>query len=187
MLTWKLLRHGRRVYFEPLAVAFTSAPEDFAHVRPPALSLGPGHDRGPAHRATLAPAAPLTRALTAVDLAIPFLDTAYVFAWLPGLVLACFGHFWLVGPMTIAVLPAHGASSTRCCSGDNGATCSSPLGLRVRKNWLALVAFLLVYQVLMSRCRSGDTCRNSSDIGGRGSRRPAAPVGTVATQGRRWQ
>ena len=90
-----------------------------------------------------------SRVLTAIDIAIPFMDTAYVLAWLPGLVLACFGHFWLVGPMTLAVLPltflVYGLLFRR-----QWHDVFRPLGLQVRKNWLALAAFLLVYQILMS-------------------------------------
>jgi poly-beta-1,6-N-acetyl-D-glucosamine synthase len=96
----------------------------------------------------------LTRALTAVDLAIPFLDTAYVFAWLPGLVLACFGIFWLVGPMTMAVLPP-----TALVCGTllrrQWRDVFKPLGLVIRRNWLAFAAFLLVYQMVMSTISVG--------------------------------
>ncbi len=91
----------------------------------------------------------MARVLTGIDLAIPFLDTAYVLAWIPGLVLACFGYFWLVGPMTVAVVPltvlAYAFLFRR-----QWHDVFKPLGLRVRKNVLALVAFLFVYQILMS-------------------------------------
>ena len=75
----------------------------------------------------------MARVLTGIDLAIPFLDTAYVLAWLPGLVLACFGFYWLVGPMTIAVIPltvlAYAFLFRR-----QWRDVFKPLGLRVRKN-----------------------------------------------------
>jgi poly-beta-1,6-N-acetyl-D-glucosamine synthase len=149
VLTWKLLRSGRRVYYEPLAVAFTSAPQDFAAFARQRSRWARGMIEGlrtvpPWHQPRR-----LTRALTAVDLTIPFLDTAYVFAWLPGLVLACFGQYWLVGPMTIAVLPltaiVYGVLFRR-----QWHDVFKPLGLVVRKNWPALAAFLLFYQVVMS-------------------------------------
>lgn len=47
----------------------------------------------------------LLRFLTAIDLLIPALDVAYALVWLPGLVLAATGRFWIVGPYTLAVLP----------------------------------------------------------------------------------
>ena len=149
VLTWKLLRLDRRVFFEPLAVAFTSAPEDLRVFARQRSRWARGMIEGirtvpPWHQPRRA-----TRILTAIDLVIPFMDTTYIFAWVPGLVLACFGHFWLVGPMTVAVLPLTGlvyAILFRRQWHD----VFRPLGLRVRKNWMALVAFLLVYQVLIS-------------------------------------
>jgi biofilm PGA synthesis N-glycosyltransferase PgaC len=149
VLTWKLLRMNRRVFFEPLAVAFTSAPEDLTTFARQRSRWARGMIEGlrtvpPWQQPEL-----FSRVLTAIDVAIPFMDTAYVLAWLPGLVLACFGQFWLVGPMTLAVLPltflVYGLLFHR-----QWRDVFKPLGLQVRKNWLALAAFLLVYQILMS-------------------------------------
>jgi len=149
VLTWKLLRTGRKVFFEPLAVAFTSAPEDLRTFARQRSRWARGMIEGirtvpPWHQPNV-----FSRVLTAVDLVIPFLDTAYILAWLPGLVLACFGIYWLVGPMTLAVLPL-----TACAYGllfhRQWRDVFRPLGLKVRKNWLALVVFLFVYQILMS-------------------------------------
>lgn len=149
VLTWKLLRSSRRVFFEPLAVAFTTAPEDLRTFARQRSRWARGMIEGirtvpPWHQPRR-----MARVLTGVDLVIPFLDTAYVLAWLPGLVLACFGYYWLVGPMTIAVLPltvlAYGLLFSR-----QWRDVFKPLGLKVRRSWLALVVFLFVYQVFMS-------------------------------------
>ncbi|MBZ1541678.1 hypothetical protein J6K67_10710, partial [Leuconostoc mesenteroides] len=43
--------------------------------------------------------------LTGINFIMPYLDFTYTFFWLPGLVLAFFGFFWIVGPMTLFVLP----------------------------------------------------------------------------------
>ncbi len=149
VLTWKLLQGSRRVFYEPMAVAFTTAPDDlrtFARQRSRwARGMIEGIRTVPPWRQPRR----MARALTAVDLLIPFLDTAYILAWFPGLILACFGIYWLVGPMTIAVLPltalAYGLLFNR-----QWRDVFKPLGLKVRKNWVALVAFLFVYQILMS-------------------------------------
>lgn len=149
VLTWKLLRLNCRVFYEPLAVAFTSAPEDVRSFARQRSRWARGVIEGLRTVPPWKQPRRMARVLTAVDMTIPFLDTAYVIAWLPGLVLACFGIFWLVGPMTIAVLPlmalAYGVLFHR-----QWQYVFKPLGLHVRKNWLALLAFLLVYQILMS-------------------------------------
>lgn len=46
-----------------------------------------------------------TKYLTGVNLIMPFMDIIYTLFWIPGLVLALFGHYWIVGPMTVLVLP----------------------------------------------------------------------------------
>lgn len=104
VLTWKLLRAGR-VYYEPLALAFTTTPERLRDLIRQRSRWARGMLEGiraiPPYRQRRS----TTRALTAVDLAIPFLDLAYLLLWLPGLALACLGQFWIVGPMTAAVVP----------------------------------------------------------------------------------
>lgn len=149
VLTWKLLRTGRRVFFEPLAVAFTSAPEDLRTFARQRSRWARGMIEGLATVPPWQQPRRMARVLTAVDLAIPFLDTAYVLAFVPGLILACFGYFWLVGPMTIAVIPLT-AFAYAILFNRQWRDVFKPLGLKVRKNWLALVAFLFVYQILMS-------------------------------------
>jgi poly-beta-1,6-N-acetyl-D-glucosamine synthase len=56
------------------------------------------------------------RFLTGIDLLIPALDVAYALVWLPGLVLAATGRYWIVGPYTVAVLPPPPLEMTRRAS-----------------------------------------------------------------------
>jgi biofilm PGA synthesis N-glycosyltransferase PgaC len=39
------------------------------------------------------------------DLFFPFMDIAFTFGFIPGLIGACFGHYWIVGPMTLSLFP----------------------------------------------------------------------------------
>ena len=149
VLTWRLMQDGARVYFEPLAVAFTSVPEhlgEFARQRTrwargmiEALRLIPPwrQRRG------------LAKVLTSIDLFIPLLDGAYILMWVPGIVLACFGIFWFVGPITIAVLPL-----TLVVYGllfrYQRKRVFEPLGMHVRRNVAGFFLFLTVYQAFMS-------------------------------------
>lgn len=149
MLTWKLLQAGGKVFFEPLAVAFTDAPPNirgFVRQRSRwARGMIEGLRSVPPWRHTRR----TTTVLTLTNLAMPFIDTAYTCVWIPGLVLACFGSYWIVGPMTLAVLPLTGVvygtlyhyQRTRVFE---------PLGLTVRKNRIAMLLFLLLYQPIMS-------------------------------------
>lgn len=80
---------------------------------------------------------------------MPYLDVVYTLCWIPGLILAFFGIYWIVGLTTLLVLPL---------------TCVSygllyfyqkyfvfkKLNLRIRKNKLGFILFILFYQLIMS-------------------------------------
>jgi hypothetical protein len=77
------------------------------------------------------------------------LDVAYSLVWLPGLPLAATGRFWIVGPYTVAVLPLTLLVNAILYRYQRRRVFHL-LGLRVRRNTLGLVAFVLTYQMLMS-------------------------------------
>jgi biofilm PGA synthesis N-glycosyltransferase PgaC len=89
------------------------------------------------------------RLLAGFDLLIPLLDATYVLLWLPGLVLACFGIYWFVGPMTVAVLPLTVAVYILLYSYQNRRV-FAPLGLTVRRDRIGLFLFVITYQAFMS-------------------------------------
>jgi biofilm PGA synthesis N-glycosyltransferase PgaC len=143
-----MLRNGARLYFEPLAVAFTGAPEKitgFARQRSRwARGMIEGLRTVPPWRQH-----GLARVLTTIDLAIPLLDAAYVFLWIPGIVLACFGFLWIVGPMTLAVVPLTLAVYTILFHYQRRRV-FEPLGREVRHNLVGLFLFVVIYQLFMS-------------------------------------
>jgi biofilm PGA synthesis N-glycosyltransferase PgaC len=87
--------------------------------------------------------------LTAIDLLIPALDVAYALVWLPGLVLAATGRYWIVGPSTLAVLPLTLVVNAILYRFQRRRVFNLP-GLRVRRNTLGFLGFVLTYQMLMS-------------------------------------
>jgi biofilm PGA synthesis N-glycosyltransferase PgaC len=91
----------------------------------------------------------MAKALTGLDVVIPVLDLGYTFLWLPGLVLACFGHFWVVGPWTVLVLPITLFVNYLLFRFQRRQVFDR-LGLRVRKNALGFVTYVLLYQAVMS-------------------------------------
>ncbi|MCX7832301.1 MAG: glycosyltransferase family 2 protein, partial [Actinobacteria bacterium] len=101
VLTWKLFEKGCRVYFEPLAVAFTEVPEKLKAFQRQRSRWARGMIEG------LKIAPPWTQKswfaiyLTALDFFIPLIDFFYTFVWIPGLVLAFFGKYYIVGLYTL--------------------------------------------------------------------------------------
>jgi biofilm PGA synthesis N-glycosyltransferase PgaC len=91
----------------------------------------------------------LTRLIAGIDLMIPLLDVGYALVFLPGLVLWAFGYPIIVGAWTLLVLPVtvlvYGGLRHRQRTKVFG-----PLGLRVRRNRVGYLAFLLLYQALCS-------------------------------------
>jgi poly-beta-1,6-N-acetyl-D-glucosamine synthase len=105
VVSWALLDLGYRIGYCEDAVAFTNVPDtllQFARQRQrwsrgllEAFKARPGMLIRPRM---------MTLFVWWNVLFLP-LDLVYTFAFVPGLVLALFGIFWIAGPMTIAVLP----------------------------------------------------------------------------------
>ena len=149
VVTWRLMRDGSRVMHEPTAVAFTDVPERLRHL----FRQRARWARGMLEGLTTVPPWRQRRALSGfvagIDVLIPLLDIGYVLVWLPGLVLAILGipavvGLWtmLVVPVTLVVYGALRHYQRRRVFG--------PLGLRVRRNRRGYLAYLLLYQPIIS-------------------------------------
>jgi biofilm PGA synthesis N-glycosyltransferase PgaC len=149
VLTWKLLQKGWKVYFEPLAVAFTETPTSFKHFVRQRSRWARGMIEELREIKPWEQSQVYTKYLTFINLIMPYLDFTYTFFWIPGLVLAWFGYYWIVGPMTLLVLPLTLISYSLLYFFQKKYVFTS-LNLRVRKNLLGFLLFVLFYQVIMS-------------------------------------
>jgi biofilm PGA synthesis N-glycosyltransferase PgaC len=149
VVTWKLMEDGGRVFFEPLAVAFTDAPTRFVHFARQRARWARGMIEGLRSVPPWRQPRPMTRALISVNLLVPILDLFYTFIWLPGLVLAMFGHFWIVGPCTLLVLPVTMVINGILYRFQRNQVFDY-LGLRVRRNWSGFLLYVVAYQIVMS-------------------------------------
>jgi biofilm PGA synthesis N-glycosyltransferase PgaC len=149
VLTWQLMRRGARVYYEPSAVAFTAAPTRLVHLARQRARWARGMIEGIRSVKPWNQPRWMLRFLTGIDLLIPALDVAYALVWLPGLVLAATGRYWIVGPYTVAVLPLTLVVNAILYRFQRRRVFNL-LGLRVRRNTLGFLGFVLAYQMLMS-------------------------------------
>jgi poly-beta-1,6-N-acetyl-D-glucosamine synthase len=149
VLTWQLMRRGARVYYEPSAVAFTAAPTRLVHLARQRARWARGMIEGIRSVKPWNQPRWMLRFLTGIDLLIPALDVAYALVWLPGLVLAATGRYWIVGPYTLAVLPLTLVVNAILYRFQRRRVFNL-LGLRVRRNTLGFLGFVLAYQMLMS-------------------------------------
>ncbi|HWR59976.1 MAG TPA: glycosyltransferase family 2 protein, partial [Clostridia bacterium] len=148
VLTWKLLKHGGLTYFEPLAVAFTDVPAALGSFSRQRSRWARGMIEALKQIKPWQQPQVYTRYLTGINLIMPFLDTSYTLCWLPGLALAFFGCYWIVGPMTLLVLPLTLLSYLILYLYQ--LRVFKRLQLRIRKNKLGFIFFILFYQMLMS-------------------------------------
>lgn len=148
VLTWNFLRNGMRVYFEPLAVAFTEVPITFKHLSRQRSRWARGMIEALKIVKPWQQPLPYVRYLTGINLVMPYLDVIFTFCWIPGLILAFFGKFWLVGPMTLFVLPL--ALVLNYILYSYQLHVFKTLDLKIRRNHLGFVLYVLIYQMLMS-------------------------------------
>ncbi len=83
-----------------------------------------------------------------VNFLFPFIDLVYSIAFPIGIVLALFGNFAIVGPMTLAVLPLNLLLSGVMFHFSKQSF--EEVGLKVRQNRIGFLGYLLTYQLFMS-------------------------------------
>lgn len=149
MLTWALLKSGYRIGYEPTAIGFTMTPSDFMGFLRQRKRWARGMIEGIKRHGNMVWRRPHIPAFfVAVDFLFPLLDTFYTFAYIPGVVLAFFGKFYIVGPLTLLVLPL--AFLVVSVMYVKERRVFDTVGLKVRRNRLSGILYLLAYQLLMS-------------------------------------
>lgn len=149
VLTWSLIKSGWRIGFEPTAIGFTTAPETMHGFYRQRKRWARGMIEGlKQHGQLVWSNSRLSSFFVGLDFIIPFIDLFYAFVFLPGVVLALFGHFYIVGPSTLLVLPL--ALLIVAVMYKKQKAVFNELGLRVRQNFAGFLVYMLVYQVLMS-------------------------------------
>lgn len=149
VLTWRLLQKKWKVYFEPLAVSFTEVPSTLKHFVRQRARWARGMVEGLKEIKPWQQPEIYVKYLTGVNLIMPYLDLTYTLCWIPGLILAFFGYYWIVGPMTLLVLPLTLFSYGILYFYQKNYV-FKPLNLRIRKNLFGFILFILGYQIIMS-------------------------------------
>lgn len=148
VLTWNLLRNNNKVYYEPLSVSFTEVPTTFKHLSRQRSRWARGMIEAlKLHKPWQQPEK-YVRYLTGINLIMPYIDIIFTFCWIPGLILAFFGKFWIVGPMTLFVLPLGILQNFILYRYQS--RIFKKLDLKVRKNILGLIVYTIFYQIIMS-------------------------------------
>jgi biofilm PGA synthesis N-glycosyltransferase PgaC len=148
VVTWALLKEGWRVGFEATAIGFTKAPEDLKSFLKQRKRWARGMIEGLKRHGGLAWRGSLCGFFVGIDFIIPVIDFFYTFAFLPGVVLAMMGYFYVVGPLTLLVLPL--AFLIVLVLYKKQLAVFNAVNLKVRRNFWGFLAYMLVYQPIMS-------------------------------------
>lgn len=104
--TWALLKRGYRVGFEATACGFTQVPSTWRGFQRQRQRWARGMIEGiRAHGDLIWKRPRLSGFFVAIDLLFPVSDATFSLVFIPGVVLALFGHYYIAGPMTLFVLP----------------------------------------------------------------------------------
>jgi biofilm PGA synthesis N-glycosyltransferase PgaC len=148
VMTWALLKQGWRVGFEASAIGFTEAPTDFWGFVKQRKRWARGMIEGLKRHGGLAWRGSLSGFFVAIDFLIPVVDFFYTFAFLPGVVLAVMGYYYIAGPLTLLVMPL--AFLIVGILYRKQLQVFDDLNLKVRRNWMGFLVYMLVYQAIMS-------------------------------------
>jgi poly-beta-1,6-N-acetyl-D-glucosamine synthase len=105
VLSWALLSKGHRIGYADSALVFTNVPTTFRQFALQRKRWSRGLMEAFKSHWQLAFKRRLSTLFVLWNVCFLPLDLVYTFVFIPGLVLALFGQFYIAGPLTIAVLP----------------------------------------------------------------------------------
>ena len=147
VVTWAILRRGWFVGYAADALCFTTVPESL----PGLVRQRVRWARGMIEAFRSQPGVLLKRRLTTFliswNLLFPWMDFAFTFGFIPGLVLAAFGYYWLVGPLTLMLLPS--AAVVAIVMYRTSTRVFARQGIRVKRDLPALVAYTIGYSLIL--------------------------------------
>lgn len=147
VLTWSILNKGYRVGFAEDAILFTNAPDTWSQF----IKQRQRWSRGLVEAFKINWKLLFKNRMTTLfiwwNLLFFYLDLMYTFAFIPGIILALFGIFWIAGPMTLVVLPL--AMLVNFVMYNIQVDMFVNQGLKVRKNLLGFIFYTLFYGMIL--------------------------------------
>jgi biofilm PGA synthesis N-glycosyltransferase PgaC len=148
VLTWAILNKGYRVDFAELAICFTNAPETYKQF----FFQRSRWARGLLEAFYAYPSILLRRQMFTFyiywNICFIIFDNVFFFIFMPGVIAALFGHYYIAGPMTLAVLPLGFLGNLVFYIGQRDLFALN--GLKVRKNIRGFILYVLFYQFMMN-------------------------------------
>ena len=154
VLTWALLSRGYRVGHAEDACCFTNAPDTLQQF----VRQRQRWARGMIEAFRSFPGILVKPRMSTLfvwwNVLFPWLDLAYTLFFIPGMLLALFGVYWIAGPMTLALLPM--ALLINYVMYRVGSQMFAHNGLHVRRNVSGFLVYAFVYSlILQPACVAG--------------------------------
>ena len=154
VLTWAMLRNGWRVGHAEDACCFTNAPDTLHQFVRQRQRWARGMMEAFRQFPDILVKPRLSTLFVWWNLLFPWLDLAYTVFFIPGIVLALFGIYWIAGPLTLALLPM--ALGINYLMYRVGSQMFASNGLRVRRNLSGFLTYAFVYSlILQPACVAG--------------------------------
>jgi poly-beta-1,6-N-acetyl-D-glucosamine synthase len=147
VLTWAILRAGHRVGFAEDACSFTNAPATFRQFIRQRQRWSRGLIEAFRYHSGLLLQARMSTLFIWWNLLFPAMDVGYTVLFIPGIILALFGHYWLAGPMTLFVLPL--ALLVNWLMFLTQSAMFATQGLKVRRNVVGFVVYSFLYGFIL--------------------------------------
>jgi biofilm PGA synthesis N-glycosyltransferase PgaC len=147
VLTWAILKEGYRIGHSEEAYLFTNAPSTLMQFIRQRQRWSRGMVEGFKKHPDIMLKAQLSTFFVYWNLLFPLLDLAFTLCFIPGIVLALFGHYEIVGPMTLALLPMGFAMNFLMYTIGNKSFKQNDL--KVRRNLPGFFIYTLAYSLIM--------------------------------------
>ena len=148
VLTWAILNKGYRVDFAESAISFTNAPETYKQF----FFQRSRWARGLFEALHAYPSILLRPQMFTFyiywNICFIIFDNVFFFVFVPGIIAAFFGYYFVAGPMTLAVLPLGFIGNLVFYVGQRDLFAKN--GLKVRKNMMGFICYVLFYQFMMN-------------------------------------
>jgi poly-beta-1,6-N-acetyl-D-glucosamine synthase len=154
VLTWDMLARGWRVGHAEDACCFTNAPDNLKQFLRQRQRWSRGMMEAFRQHPGILFAPRMSTLFVWWNLSFPWLDLAYTLFFIPGVVLALFGVYWIAGPMTLVLLPM--SLLMNYVMYRVGLRMFQTQGLRVRRNPVGFLIYALTYSmILQPACVAG--------------------------------
>lgn len=146
VLTWAILQRGFNIGYAEEALCFTNVPESLGSLMRQRTRWARGMIEAFRHHPGILLKRRLSTFLVSWNLLFPWMDLSFTFGFIPGLILAMFGHYWLVGPLTLALIPS--AAFIGVVMYRMSARVFAVSGMRIMHDPLALIGYTLAYGLI---------------------------------------